>query len=659
MCGIIGVFNLDGGPPVEVPLLEHMLALIRHRGPDETGIYHDDYIGLGSVRLSIVDLATGQQPLSNEDGTIWIVFNGEIFNYIELMAELKSRGHVFRTTCDTEVIVHLYEEFGVECLEKLNGQFVFAIWDTSKHELFLARDRVGIRPLFYTRAGVDLVFGSEIKPILLHPDVVSSLDPIALDQIFTFWTTLTPRTTFRDIYELPPGHYMVANARGIDIQRYWRLDFSSERSSSIEDAMGEFEALFRDAVRLRLRADVPVAAYLSGGLDSSTTSEFILRNTDSDLRTFSIGFTDPQFDETPYQEQMAQFLGTQHTSIKCSYTDISAAFLDVIWHTEIPILRTAPVPMYLLSKLVRQNTIKVVVTGEGSDEVLGGYDIFKEALVRRFYGRRPDSQIRPLLFSRLYPWMSQFQQSRNFVLQNFFGQGATDLSNPLYSHLPRWHTTARIKQFFAKDFQQEIGNYDSEATVLGQLAPDFESWSPLAQAQFLETTVFMSGYLLSSQGDRVTMANSVEGRYPFLDHRVIEFCATLPSQFKVFGLKEKYLLKRMMKKRLPKEIVQRPKQPYRAPIADTFLGTNAPAYVSQALSEEKIKQAGVFSPTAVSRLIKKAISGRSLSETDNMALVGILSTQLVHQMFVQQFEERANVPVQPVSRIISSNHHLM
>ena len=476
MCGIVGVFNPEGRALVEVPLLEHMLTLIRHRGPDETGIYYDDFIGMGSVRLSIVDLATGQQPLSNEDGTIWIVFNGEIFNYVELMAELKSCGHVFRTTCDTEVIVHLYEEFGVRCLDKLNGQFVFAIWDMGKHELFLARDRVGIRRLFYTRAGVDLVFGSEIKLILLHPDVVPHLDPIALDQIFTFWTTLTPRTAFRDIYELPPGHYMVANTRGIEIHQYWCLDFSSEGTppfSSIEDAIEEFEALLRDAVRLRLRADVPVAAYLSGGLDSSTTTELILRNTNSDLRTFSIGFTDPQFDETMYQEQMAQFLGTQHTSIKCSQADIGSAFLDIIWHTEIPILRSAPVPMYLLSRLVRQNNIKVVVTGEGADEVLGGYDIFKEALVRRFYGRRPDSQIRLLLFNRLYPWMSQFQQSSSFALQNFFGQGATDLSNPLYSHIPRWRNTARIKQFFTKALRQEIGNYDFEADIFSRLAPGF------------------------------------------------------------------------------------------------------------------------------------------------------------------------------------------
>jgi asparagine synthase (glutamine-hydrolysing) len=654
MCGIVGVFTPTGGAPVEVPLLEQMLALIRHRGPDESGIYVDPLIGMGSVRLSIIDLAAGQQPLSNEDGTIWIVFNGEIFNYIELMAELRSRGHVFRTSCDTEVIVHLYEEFDTGCLQKLNGQFAFAIWDVRKERLFLARDRVGIRPLFYTKTADTCIFGSEIKAILAHPNVRAAFDPIALDQIFTFWTTLTPRTAFRDIYELPPGHYMTVSTGCSEIRRYWELDFSTADSSPtqrIEDAVAEFEALFEDSVRLRLRADVPVAAYLSGGLDSSTTTDFILRTTSNDLRTFSIGFTDSRFDETSYQQQAVNYFGTRHTNIVCSDADIGREFADVIWHTEIPILRTAPVPMYLLSRAVRQQGIKVVVTGEGADEILGGYEIFKEAMMRRFWAREPDSNLRPLLLGSIYPYLAQI--GNNGALSSFFGYGLSDVANPLYSHALRWRTTARIKQFFAPSFRSSVGDYVPEEEVKSRLAPDFEHWSPLAQAQYLETVIFLSGYLLSSQADRVTMANSVEGRYPFLDYRVIEFCAKLPPTFKLLGLREKRLLKRLMKGRLPEPIVDRIKQPYRAPIsADSFLGRDTPAALHDSLETAAIERVGVFAPEAVARFLNKGRTGRTLSETDGMALVGILSTQLAHRLFIQEFKQRLPASVQPVSFIV-------
>jgi asparagine synthase (glutamine-hydrolysing) len=659
MCGIVGIYNPLHGLSPETDLLEHMLTLIHHRGPDETGLYLDDYVGMGSARLSIVDLVTGQQPLSNEDGTLWIVFNGEIFNYVELMSELKSRGHIFRSSSDTEVIIHLYEEFGVDALPKLNGQFAFAIWDARRQELLLARDRVGICPLFYTQTASALIFASEIKALLLHPDVTAQIDTTALDQIFTCWTALAPRTIFRDIVELPPGHYLQASPSGCAVHPYWQLDFSREETKplSVEDALAEFEALLSDAVRLRLRADVPVAAYLSGGLDSSTTAELILRTTHSDLNTFSIGFTDPDFDETRYQNQAAAFLGTKHFHMTCTPADIGMIFPEVIWHTEIPILRTSPAPMHLLSHFVRQNHLKVIVTGEGADEVLGGYAIFKEALIRRFCAHQPGSRIRPLMFSQLYSWIPQFHDLSPNTLNNFFGQETADLSNPLYSHMPRWHTTARLKQFFSDETQQQIGKYRFEADVRAQLPPEFTTWSPLAQTQFLETSIFMSHYLLSSQGDRMTMANSVEGRYPFLDHRVIEFCAKLPPAFKIRGLKEKYLLKRMMQKRLPEAIIHRPKQPYRAPIRESFIGENSPEYVRDLLSETAVESAGLFSKEAVNRLVNKVNSGHPLSETDGMALVGILSTQLVHETFIRQFKACADVPVQPVSHVVTPNYH--
>ncbi len=657
MCGIVGLFNRKPGLPSDRALIERMLGRIHHRGPDETGIFQDPSVSLGNVRLSIIDLATGQQPIFNEDGTLWIVFNGEIYNYLELMADLKSKGHVFRTSSDTEVIVHLYEEYGVDCLQKMNGQFAFAIWDSNKKELFLARDRVGIRPLFYTETAQGaLVFASEIKALLEHPHVQAELDPIALAQIFTLWTTLTPRTVFQNINELSPGHYMLANRDQVQIKRYWELTFQPDDMASdmeLGDALEGFQDLLQDAVRLRLRADVPVAAYLSGGIDSCTTCDFILRHTQSDLRTFSIGFTDAKFDESSYQQEAVAHLGTQHTSINCDAADIAQAFNRVIWHTEIPVLRTAPVPMYLLSGLVRRNNIKVVVTGEGADEALAGYNIFKETLLRYFWARHPDSALRPQLLTRLYPYLGQMDNAQVGALRSFFGLGLTEITDPLYSHKLRWHNTSRTQQFFSSDLRSKVADYDPVEDVRGRLHPDFDRWSPLAKAQYLETTIFMSSYLLSSQGDRVVAANSVEGRYPFLDHRLLEFCTRLPTRFKVNGLTEKYLLKRLMEDRLPERIVNRSKQPYRAPISHSLLGDESVHALAEA---DKIDSFGYFSSFAVDKLVKKAQADRPLSETEGMALVGILSTQILHDLFLNTYERQPRQEKLPSIRYIQKNH---
>lgn len=282
MCGIVGTLNLTSQRPIEELTLRQMLAMIRHRGPDQFGIYRDQHVGLGNARLSILDFTTGQQPITNEDGTLWIVYNGEVFNYVELRPELEARGHRFETHTDTEVILHLYEDYGPACLNYLNGQFAMAIWDTRSETLFLARDRVGIRPLYYTVADGALIFGSEIKAILADPRVEAELDPLALDQIFTYWSTLSPNTVFKNIYDVPPGHYMIARHGEIHLEQYWQLTFPDEPipARPVEDAVAEFRELLIDATQIRLRADVPVGAYLSGGLDSSTTSAIIRNYTD-------------------------------------------------------------------------------------------------------------------------------------------------------------------------------------------------------------------------------------------------------------------------------------------------------------------------------------------------------------------------------------------
>ena len=610
-------------------------------GPDQFGLYLDDTVGLGSARLSIIDLNGGQQPICNEDETVWIVFNGEIFNYLELRAELEAHGHQFQTQTDTEVIVHLYEDLGAGCLARLNGQFAFAIWDTTRQTLLLGRDRFGITPLFCTVCNQTLIFASEIKAILAHGQIQPQIDPIALDQIFTYWSTLSPRTIFANIQDVPPGHYLLVERGRISVQAYWQVDFATEQPQRpLEDYMSEFRQLLVSAIQMRLRAEVPVGAYLSGGLDSSIIAALIRTRTDTPLTTFSISFGDAGFDESQYQRQMAQALGTEHHVVQMNYADIAAVFPDVIWHTETPVLRTAPAPMFVLSRLVREQGFKVVLTGEGADEFLAGYGLFKEAQIRRFWARQPSSTIRPLLLRRLYPYITNFKH--NAYLSAFFGVGLTQVDCVDYSHRPRWDTTARAKRFFSRDLRQAL--VEQTSAMPDVYVPDeFAHWDSLSRAQYLESSIFLPQYLLSSQGDRMTMAHSVEGRFPFLDHRVVEFCNRLPPSLKLYGLTEKYLLRKLAREWLPESIWQRPKQPYRAPIHRSFFHESRPDYVRDLLSPDKIKAVGLFEATAVSQLVRKVEQGLPIGESDDMALAGILSTQLVHQQFVENFTPAASL----------------
>ena len=636
MCGIAGIFHYRSSKQPDRQVLSGMLERIRHRGPDESGVYLNNNLGLGHVRLSILDLKTGSQPMPDESNNFRIVFNGEIFNYIELKDELKEKGYRFRTTSDTEVLLQLYKEYGRDCLEKLNGQFAFVIWDKRKQELFVARDRVGIRPLYYTLQRNTFIFASEIKAILEATQEEPLISPRSLSQIFTFWTTLSPSTIFENIFEVPPGSYMTVSHKGIRIQPYWHLQFpekGEEPQISLSGAIEELETLYRDAVRLRLRADVPVGAYLSGGIDSSITTSFIKNVFPERLRTFSIGFTEKEFDESAYQIIARDFFKTQHTAITCSPKEIASAFPDVIWHTETPVLRTAPTPMMILSGSVRKNRYKVVVTGEGADEMFAGYNIFKEMVIRRFWARQPNSKIRPLLLTRLYPYIPHIRDNAQY-LKFFFGYKLEETGSPFYSHLLRWANTSRLKGYFSEEINGELKGYEPLEIIKDQLPAGFNTWSSLAKAQWLEATIFMSGYLLSSQGDRMAMANSVEGRYPFLDHRVIEYAAKLSPELKLHGLTEKYILKKMMRGRLPEKILNRPKQAYRAPITSSFI-QHEPEYLSLLLSKRTIEETGIFKYDLVSQLINKMKRGQNTSETDNMALTGIISTQLIHELYIR------------------------
>jgi len=636
MCGIAGIFNYHSSLEAsDEQNVKKMLSLIHHRGPDESGVYMDKNLSIGSVRLSIVDLASGQQPMCDDSGRYWIVYNGEIFNYPELKAELEKKGVKFRTNCDTEIVVQMYAHYGPACLSKFNGQFAFCIWDKHKRELFLARDRVGIRPLFYWRKDKSFAFCSEIKGLFALDRIDRRINNEGLKQIFTFWTTISPATPFENIYELPPGHYMTVSSDHVSISKFWELNYAKQKGKEYDfaETLEEFDELLHDSVKIRLRADVPVGAYLSGGLDSSVTTSFIKDIFPGILNTYSIGFSEKMYDETDYQIEVSRFLNTNHTAFTCTTEDIIENFEKTIYHTEFPILRTSPTPMYLLSKKVRESNIKVVITGEGADEILAGYNIFKEAKIRRFWANQPESSIRPKLLAQLYPYLPMMKESPDFALKMFFGYKLGDVKNPLYSHLLRWNNTSRINTFFTTDFLNSTkGNYIDQA--LATLPSQFQNWSDLAKSQFLETTIFMSGYLLSSQGDRVAMGNSVEGRYPFLDYRLIEFCSGLPDRYKLNSLNEKFILKKLSEGRIPKSVTQRSKQAYRAPISDSFCKPDVPVEILDALSSYTIHDYGIFNPDKVTKLIFNIRNQKNISEIDQMAITGIVSTQLLNKLFI-------------------------
>lgn len=618
-----------------------MIAPIRYRGPDEQGVRIEGPVGLGHVRLSIIDLRGGRQPMATADGTLWVTFNGEIFNYVELRQELLARGHRFQSRSDTEVILHAYREYGERCVEHFNGQWALAIWDVPRQRLLLARDRLGVRPLFHTTVGSRFLFGSEVKCLLADPDVPRAIDPRGLDELFTFWTPIAPRTVFAGIQELPPGHTLTVQNGRIDVRRYWQFDYHVEpgRADGGQRAE-ELLELLTASTQIRLRSDVPVGAYVSGGIDSAVTAALARRATGGLLHTFSIVFDDPEYDESVHQAEVVRHLDTQHQALHCTHADLGQAFPEVVYHTEKPLLRTAPAPLWLLSRLVRDAGYKVVLTGEGADEMLGGYDLFKESKVRRCWAGDPASRWRPALLGRLYPYMPRLQAQSPAYLQAFFRVSPADLAHRCFSHLPRWEMTSGIKRFFSPALRAELEGRDAVAELASQLPPEFGAWHPFCQAQYLESTILLPGYILSSQGDRMAMAHGVEGRFPFLDHRLVEWAAALPPRLKMRGLCEKYVLKRAARGLVPEGIVARSKQPYRAPECTSFFGTPEQPlrhdYVEELLDPERVTRDGLFDPVAVSHLVAKARAGRLAGVRDNMALVGILSTQILVGQFFRE-----------------------
>ena len=628
MCGVAGIVRPDEQDDVDEQAILRMVSAIGHRGPDGYGLLLDQGAGLASARLAIFDIPGGWQPIEVAPGGRAIVYNGEVYNHVELRAELEARGDRFATTTDTEVVLRLIERDGLGALDRLNGQFAFALWDREPRRLTLVRDRFGVRPLHYASLqDGTLVFGSEAKALFASGEVSAEPDLDGIDDVFTLWGPRAPRTPFRGVSQLEPGGILVwERGRIVERRRWWEPEFGRPA-----DADGDLEQLLRDSVRLRLRADVPVGAYLSGGLDSSLITALAAEETDHQLRTFSVAFRDPRYDESRHQLEVAEAIGTEHHVLEIGTAEIAGAFGEVVEHAESPLIRTAPVPLYLLARDVRANGITVVATGEGADELFWGYDLYKEVALRELYKREPEraEELLGQLYSHLGPAATRGGPAfRRFLLET----GADDPQ--LGSHITRAEATGAIKGLYREEVAELVGRDASIARLRGELPAGFDAWSSLERAGWLELHTLLEPYLLAAQGDRVAMAHGVEGRFPFLDHRVFAYAAGLPAEAKLDGMRDKAVLRETAERLLPPGIVGRAKQPYRAPEVAPFFDDDAPAWVEEALSTGELEATEIFDPAKVEGLARRCRAGRATGMREGMALIGVLSTQLWHRRFI-------------------------
>jgi len=645
MCGITGILGGPSAPPVSAEELRRMMAMLVNRGPDGYGMYRDDRIGLGHTRLSLIDLEGGHQPIRNGDGSVWMVFNGEIFNYVELRQHLKSLGHSFYTEGDSEVIVQCYERYGADAWRMLNGQFAFALWDSRQRKLWLVRDRLGIVPLHYTVTDGHLLFASEAKALFAGGRISPRISTKGLAEVFIRWSATPPSTVFEGVSQVPPATALCFDEALGNIQsRYWQPNPATSEYANISDsdAADALDAHMKRSIALRLRADVPVGAYVSGGLDSSVISAIAkhLLGAAGTLDTFGIRFEDPRFDETAEQRLMANALQSRHHEFLCGAADIRGALDEVVWRCETPLLRTAPVPMFLLSRLVQETGVKTVLTGEGADELFAGYTIFKEDQIRRFWARQPQSRMRPALLRRIHHYIGSADARSTALWQNFFGQNLEDTAHPFYSHLIRWQNTAWTLRLLSPEIRGAASLGGVMAELADQMPEGWLDWDSLTRAQFTEIHSFMSSYLLSCQGDRVAMAHGVEARYPFLDPELVDFALALPKRQKLQGLHDKIVLRRIAARRLPEAIWKRKKQPFRAPIARAVFSREGMEQFGNVLSPAALAAHGLCDAQTCAALLRRTDrleKGQSLGEREEMGLIGMLTLGLLERHFGSGF----------------------
>ena len=555
MCGISGLMYADSTLSVNPEDVKRMCRTLVHRGPDDEGFFFEDNVGLGMRRLNIIDLHTGRQPIANETGSVWIVFNGEIYNFLELRSELEAKGHVFATHTDTETIVHAYEEYGDDCVNHLNGMFAFAIWDRDRERLLLARDRIGVKPLYYFVNQRFLAFGSELKALLAFQEIPRALDFSALDVFLTFEYIPAPLSIFRGIFKLPPGHTLVFHKGKVQIRKYWELNFTKGEIQTTT-AEEELMTLLKDAVRLRLRSDVPLGAFLSGGLDSSTIVAMMVELVEKPIKTFSIGFDDPSYNELKYAKLVAKTFGTDHYELVLQ-PDIVNLVEELIGFLDEPLADVSVFPTYLVSKLTKEY-VTVALSGDGGDELFAGYDWYVAAKLDRVYRKLPKiikKQWVPALM-RFFPPSKRKKGLINKCKR--FVDGAE--LDPSLQHF-RWNlylTEQKKRVLYNKGFKEELEETEP-FLPFSEYLDRHDLADPLWQQQFADINTFLVDDILVKV-DRMSMAHSLECRNPFLDYRLVEFAFALPAQLKLKGLQTKYILKRCMAKKLPKAIWNRKKR---------------------------------------------------------------------------------------------------
>ncbi len=637
MCGICGFVGFE-----DKNLLKDMTKSLAHRGPNGSGFFIDKNVSLGHRRLSIIDLKTGKQPMHNEDGTIQVIFNGEIYNFKELKGELEKK-HKFYTNSDTEVIVHAYEEYGVDCLKKFNGCFAFAIWDSTKKRLFLARDRLGIKPLFYTKIGDRFLFASEIKSILHYKEIVRKVNLRALHDFLTFRCVSIEDTMFDGIKKLMPAHYLIFEKNKLTKTRYWDLKYNTTKNSEQYFEKNLFEVL-KKSVNYRLMSEVPLGAYLSGGIDSSTLVALMAQLKKEPVKTLSVGFDIPGHeDELKYAKIIAEHFNTDHTEVIVR-PDASKLFPKLVWHLDEPMSDPTVIPTYLLASKTRPKCT-VVLTGEGGDENLGGYVQYKMMLLHKKYARIFPKAIRKSVYgvatilpkdilNRIFKYAGALGEEG---LKRFNEFITTDDYGKMYLSLVSIFNEAEKRELYNKKTQEKTKNMN----LIKELNNMYFSKSHFSNNRLLNTLTYMELKRIMPENllmktDKMTMAFGVEGRVPFLDHNVVEFTAKIPLHLKLKGFNEKYILRKAMSRYLPKTILRRKKQRFFVPIDSWFKG-DLQSLMKQALSKENIKSSGVFNQRYIEKVFKNYKKSQLFYARQ---LWGLFTFQIWHKMFIEDFNPK-------------------
>lgn len=600
MCGIAGKLNFHFAQPVTQGTVARMCAVMRHRGPDDQGIYLDNNFGMGMRRLSIIDLSTGKQPIRNEDGSIWTVLNGEIYNFLELRRLLQQKGHKFYTQTDTEVIVHLYEEHGEKFVDHLTGMFAIAVWDKRNRKLILARDRLGIKPLYYAADSNRVIFGSELKTILEN-DIDREIDLQALHDYLSFNYVPGPRTMFANIRSLPAGHLLTCTGRKVAITRYWELQYpkvsDDDRMRSDESYCEELYDLLSATVKQHLISDVPLGVFLSGGIDSSSLVALMRKVSSQRIRTFSIGFKEQSYNELAYASAVAKKFGTEHHELIVS-PNIADLLPDLVRYFDEPFADSSAIPVYYVSKLAREH-VKVALSGEGGDEVFAGYQTYAAYRLAELYKRLPRSLAATIIpaIVKLLP-VSHNKVSFDYKAKRFIN-GA--LLPPADGHY--WWKVIFTEAAKAELYAERTNDFADPLRLYREMYDRCPAPDPVTRLQHIDLKIYLPSDILV-KADRMSMANSLEARVPFLDHRVVEYAAALPAGLKLRGLTKKYILKRAMSRDLPAKVLHGKKRGFNVPIP-SWLNHELRDLVHEVLGPERLKDVGFFNPEVVASMVSE------------------------------------------------------